>query len=97
MTDLIRRQDAIDAMEHAKEQYFDRKVIIGKMQDVVRSLPSAQPEITRCKDCIHLQKWRSEESAKKFGQIYECVRNVIDHPKLEDFCSHAERKSEDKK
>jgi hypothetical protein len=55
-------------------------------------LPPAQSEIIRCKDCKHLQKWRSEESAKKFGQIYECARNVFDCPKPEDFCSHAERK-----
>ena len=44
MSDLIDRQAAIDAMEQAKEQYFDRKVIIGKMQDIVNNLPSAQPE-----------------------------------------------------
>ena len=44
MKDLISRQAAIDAMEQAKEQYFDRRVIIGKMQDVVSNLPSAQPE-----------------------------------------------------
>ena len=42
--DLISRQAAIDAMEQAKEQYFDRKVIIGKMQDIVNNLPSAQQE-----------------------------------------------------
>ena len=42
--DAISRQAAIDALEQAKEQYFDRRVIIGKMQDVVSNLPSAQPE-----------------------------------------------------
>lgn len=40
--DLISRQAAIDAMEQAKEQYFDRRVIIGKMQDIVNNLPSAE-------------------------------------------------------
>ena len=39
--DTISRQAAIDALEQAKEQYFDRRVIIGKMQDVVSNLPSA--------------------------------------------------------
>ena len=42
--DCISRQAAIDALEQAKEQYFDRRVIIGKMQDVVSNLPSAQSE-----------------------------------------------------
>ena len=44
MSDTISRQAAIDALEQAKEQYFDRRVIIGKMQDVVSNLPSAQSE-----------------------------------------------------
>lgn len=56
-------------------------------------VPSAQLEIIRCKDCKYLRKWRSEESAKKFGQIYECARNVLDCPKPEDFCSMAERRT----
>ena len=41
LNDLISRQAAIDALEQAKEQYFDRRVIFGKMQDVVSNLPSA--------------------------------------------------------
>lgn len=56
--------------------------------------PSVQPEIIMCKDCKHLQKCRSEESAKKFGQIYECARNVLDCPKPEDFCSWGERRND---
>ena len=47
MSDTISRQAAIDAMEQVKEQYFDRRVIIGKMQNVVSNLPSAQPERKR--------------------------------------------------
>ena len=60
----------------------------------ILELPSAQPEIIRCKDCKHLQKCRSEESAKKFGQIYTCAKNVFDCPKPKDFCSHGERRTE---
>ena len=53
MDDYISMAAAIDAMEQAKEQYFDRRVIIGKMQDIVNNLPSAQPEIIRCRDCVY--------------------------------------------
>ena len=62
MDDLISRQDAIDAMEQSKEQFFDRKVIIGKMQDIVRNLPSAQPEITleSAIDYLHNIGWLQE-------------------------------------
>ena len=45
MSDLIDRQAAIDALEESKKTYFDRRVIIGKMQDILVNLPSAQPEI----------------------------------------------------
>ena len=41
MSDTISRQAAIDALEQAKEPYFDRRVIIGKMQDVVSNLSSS--------------------------------------------------------
>ena len=51
-------------------------------------------ELIRCKDCKHIQKWRSEESAKKFGQIYECARGVLACPKPDDFCSYAESRGE---
>jgi len=38
----VSRQAAIDAMEESKRIYVDRRVIIGKMQDIVSNLPSAQ-------------------------------------------------------
>lgn len=44
MSDLIDRQEALDALERSKKTYFDRQVIIGAMKDIVRNLPSAQPE-----------------------------------------------------
>lgn len=44
MDDTISRAAAIDAMEQAKERYFDRRVIIGKMQDIVSNLPSQQEQ-----------------------------------------------------
>ena len=44
VNDTISRQAAIDAMEESKRIYVDRRVIIGKMQDIVSNLPSAQPE-----------------------------------------------------
>lgn len=53
-----------------------------------------QPEIIRCKDCKYLLKWRSEESARKFGQLYECAKGVLMVPVPEDFCSCSERRKE---
>ena len=50
------------------------------------------PEIIRCKDCRYVRRWRDDESAKKFGQIYECVKEVFLNPKEDNFCSKAERR-----
>ena len=73
--DLISRQAAIDAMEQAKEQYFDRRVIIGKMQDVVNNLPSAQPEDGEmCDQCRHNPNTDLED-------YWECAEHL--HPKKE--------------
>lgn len=107
MNDLISRQSAIDALaknmpslttpDGSGELDHDIHVADETYADciqIINELPSVQPEIIRCKECKHLQKWRSEESVKKFGQIYECARNVLDCPKPEDFCSHAERRAD---
>ena len=49
--------------------------------------------IVRCKDCKHVQRARSEEAARKFGQIYICGQHVFLSPKPDDFCSMAERRT----
>lgn len=53
------------------------------------------PDIIKCKDCKHLQTWRSNpEVIEKYGQIYECGLLVITNPSPDDYCSKAERKEE---
>jgi hypothetical protein len=51
MSDLISRQVAIEALKRAEAltRAFGYHFVI----DTIRELPSAQPEITRCKDCGH--------------------------------------------
>ena len=98
MDDLISRQAAIDALER-EQSHIERPITetrwfdfgLKKAQDVLSKLPSAEPEIVRCKDCKYVTRCRSEESARKFGQIYECRRRVFDAPKSDDYCSKAER------
>lgn len=64
-----------------------------KIVNRLRNDPEAEwVEIVRCKDCKYLQKWRSEEPAMKFGQIYECGKGVLMDPVPEDFCSRSKKK-----
>lgn len=52
-------------------------------------------DIIKCKDCKHLQAWRSDpEIIEKHGQIYECDLLVMICPSPDDYCSKAERKEE---
>ena len=49
MSDLISRQDAIDAIE----QKAYRHTYLDQIIDIVKSLPSAEPRYTGCSGCVH--------------------------------------------
>lgn len=73
MSDLIDRQKAIDEMEKSKKQYFDRRVIIGKMQDIVNNLPSAQPKPDEwCTDCKEYDP--KKHCCPRFNKV---IRNAL--------------------
>ena len=92
--DLISRKWLMECVEEGWIK-FDTEKDKNKFVHLVRdTASSAQPEIIRCKDCKHVRKCRSEESANKFGQIYECASGVLVCPEPEDFCSHAERRTD---
>ena len=62
MSDLIDRQAAIDAFDCTNElivggEAYARNVVnyINKVVDKIKDLPSAQPEIIRCKDCKYFE------------------------------------------
>ena len=107
-TDCISREAAMDALN----EYFDR---IGKLKrrglnkgekairldtvGTINSLPSAEPQIVRCKDCKH---WIPYDWM--FSEMWQS-KNIADYPeddigcalsdmamKANDFCSRAERR-----
>lgn len=81
MDDLISRQAAIDAINshfgfNIEEEYG------SAVQEVINSLPSAQPEIIWCKDC----KWKQGIECGMFAEIY---------PRSDDFCSRGEKRTDE--
>ena len=78
MDDLISRQAAIDALKPCAG-------VGNRALDKLRALPSAEPEIIRCKNC----KW--------FGDFGCAIRIVddSDKPTENDFCSFAERRTDE--
>ena len=85
-TDCISRQAAIDAVNSRKtaEQCKEGEVrnwTVDACVDMIKQLPSAQPEIIRCRNC----KFAS-------GDSRICMK--FDHSPIGelDFCSFAERR-----
>jgi len=87
MKDLIDRRAAIDAIctEGTRLERNGTTAMVEIKQwcvDILEALPSAQPEIIRCKDCKH---WDGVDTC-----------DVIDEPVWDnDFCSMAERRSDE--
>ena len=79
-SDLINRQDAIDAFDIC-DLTPDGGVDINDALEILKNLPSAEPEIIRCKDC------------KYNASSHKCLNpdGFFLIPKDDDFCSYAER------
>ena len=78
LDDLISRQAAIDMIE----KYFDGLPIAvhHDMLAMIHRLPSAQPEVIRCKDC------------KYYDPNDHCY---LQGAEANDFCSYAERRTDE--
>lgn len=104
MNDAINRKDTIGAIlsiRHIAELSDGDAVIrVSAVNYVLRNLPSAQPEIIHCEDCIHYMPYDW-----MFSEIWQS-QNIEDYPqneigcewvdhyvKPDDYCSLGERKN----
>lgn len=90
--ELIRRQDAVDSMRKYEIElptYAPREIdvvwddAIDACCDAVEALPSAQPEIIRCKDCKH---WHNAPAS---DGLNSCEKDALIRHKY-FFCADAE-------
>lgn len=107
MSDLIDRQQAIDALrtcydtETITMDNGDEYINYGDAVGEIKQLPSAEPKIIRCKDCKH---WIPYDWM--FSEVWQS-KNIADYPedeigcdccdmamKANDFCSRAEKREE---
>lgn len=90
--DLIDRQDAIDAHCELCEDSGRCNCDICPDVEVFQLLPSAQPEIVRCKDCKY---WHREiHNGIEYFNFSSCDLNH--HGDGHDFyCADAERRTND--
>lgn len=96
MGDLVRKQSVIDAVMKYCMAYDLRELLAD-----IDSLPSAQPEIVRCKDCkkryidcpMHHVEWVEYDD----GGYINVDDIVYDYTTDNDFCSKAERREDDER
>ena len=96
MSDLIDRQQAIDAFNTnvdelvvaGKENADSVEKYLNRVIDKIKELPSAQPEIIRCKDCKYWDTTWQNDYAPNY---HYCP--MIDGTRRNDFyCAYAERR-----
>ena len=80
MNDMIYRQDALDALEW---KWAGKTAI-----DAIKELPSAEPQIIRCKDCKHSY----DDIGGTYCSYGVCVDCVVEE---EFFCRDGERREEE--
>lgn len=88
MDDLINRQAAINEIARWKG-YLDADMIM-RIQIGIKRLPSAQPEIIRCKDC----KWSDWYDSTDGNRYCYCMETGASGRTADDFCSYAERRTD---
>ena len=93
--DPIERQAAIDAFDCTNELIVSgeanaRNVVnyINKVVSKIKDLPSAQPEIIRCKDCKHSEHWYKDK--RRCFLWYETGIDVFE----DGYCNYAERRTD---
>lgn len=86
-SDCISRQDAIDLIEGIETERLKGNIelIYASAIKGLRSLPSAQPEIIRCKDCVH---WFDIDNGR---QIHTMCASIDG----DWFCGDAERRTDE--
>ena len=104
MSDLISRQQAIDSLDFEivhMTAYCDGKNEGNPLaqynkgledgKKAIEALPSAQPEIIRCKDCKHYKITDN----RAFGfPVKVCKWTGFEDVDDDDFCSRAERRTD---
>lgn len=101
--DLIGRQDTIDAIEQHKTAVLeglevDEGIAYGyaaahrHLVEIVKRLPSAQPEIIRCKDCMY---WRRDRISCEGYAMCQTGEGGIRFRRENDYCSVARRRTDE--
>ena len=82
--DLISKRDVFEMLKRECSS-----IVEDFLKDKINSLPSAQPEIIHCKDCRYYQ-----DNNGGYPHM-NCKWDANETPDADDFCSGAERRTDD--
>ena len=91
-TDLISRQAAINA---ASEGCFEWRGVFARIEEKLKALPSAQPEIIHCKECKHHISYKVIPSDWCMVECDAFDSSMARQIKPDFFCGYAERREDD--
>lgn len=95
--DTISRQAAIDAVRKSYDEildfYSDGHTVADSFEDILNALPSAQPEIITCIDCIHYTPLGKDKAWGRCAVHSSPTENQRMCQSC-DFCSWAERRTD---
>lgn len=90
--EMISRRVAIDAVHKSYDTILDFKsngsTVADSFEDIINALPTVQPEIIRCEDCIHYNEYEDCIKYQRDGFCSEWARNTYKYW----YCSRAERR-----
>ena len=88
--DMIYRQAAINLIQSfSATGYIEEET--EKIVNALKELPSAQPEIIKCKDC----KWYKRAYKHMFYRGMDCLNHrIATIVPDKDYCSRAERRTD---
>lgn len=96
MNDLISRQVALDALGEAPEVWMDSPEEFAALNQwemdvtAIEAVPSAEPEIVRCKDCKYMTEHYDTDGNVPYWTCSEWDAGTD----YDGFCHYAERRTD---
>lgn len=97
MNDSISRQAAIELCDWYEHDFVEVEAYFKQFNDELKKLPSAQPELIRCKDCKYYEIWQLKADYtddKRYKPSVCTIGEYSVHRSPDWYCADAERRED---